>query len=237
MFTWLVSLFVLVSDPPTDVHIEPLDENVWLHTSYMNFDNGARVLSNGLIVRSDDGITLVDTAWTDDQTAYILDWVETHLDGPVDTAILTHAHQDKMGGTGLLHQRNVQTHALDLSNQLAPMRGLQPARHDIRLEPGQSRLLAGLEVFYPGAGHATDNIVVYLPDTAILHGGCFIRPGDARTLGNTADGDVNEWDHAVGRTIDAFPHAVRIIPSHGAPGDRALLDHTIRLVQSSGDDR
>ena len=41
---------------------------------------------------------MVDTAWTDDQTAQILNWIKQEINLPVALAVVTHAHQDKMGG-------------------------------------------------------------------------------------------------------------------------------------------
>ena len=54
--------------------------------------------SSGLIVRDGGRVLLVDTAWTDDQTAQILNWIKQEINLPVALAVVTHAHQDKMGG-------------------------------------------------------------------------------------------------------------------------------------------
>ena len=56
------------------------------------------VASNGLIVRDGGRVLVVDTAWTDDQTAQILNWIKQEINLPVALAVVTHAHQDKMGG-------------------------------------------------------------------------------------------------------------------------------------------
>ena len=66
---------------------------------------------------------LVDTAWTDDQTAQILNWIKQEINLPVALAVVTHAHQDKMGGMDALHAAGIATYANALSNQLAPARG------------------------------------------------------------------------------------------------------------------
>ena len=60
------------------------------------------VASNGLIVRDGGRVLLVDTAWTDDQTAQILNWIKQEINLPVALAVVTHAHQDKMGGMDAL---------------------------------------------------------------------------------------------------------------------------------------
>ncbi len=40
-------------------------------------------LSNGLIVRDGGRVLVVDTAWTDDQTAQILNWIKQEINLPV----------------------------------------------------------------------------------------------------------------------------------------------------------
>ena len=84
------------------------------------------VASNGLIVR-DGRVLVVDTAWTDDQTAQILNWIK-EINLPVALAVVTHAHQDKMGGMDALHAAGIATYANALSNQLAPQEGMVAAQ-------------------------------------------------------------------------------------------------------------
>ena len=74
---------------------------------------------------------LVDTAWTDDQTAQILNWIKQEINLPVALAVVTHAHQDKMGGMDALHAAGIATYANALSNQLAPQEGLVAAQHSL----------------------------------------------------------------------------------------------------------
>ncbi len=48
-------------------------------------------------------------------------------------------------------------------------------------------------IFYPGAGHTKDNVVVYFPKERILFGGCFIKDNKATGMGNIADADLAAW--------------------------------------------
>ena len=50
---------------------------------------------NGLIVRDGGRVLVVDTAWTDDQTAQILNWIKQEINLPVALAVVTHAHRTR----------------------------------------------------------------------------------------------------------------------------------------------
>lgn len=224
-----------VLDPPQapPVTVEPLAPNVWLHTSYTILPDAGAFPSHGLIVRTAEQVVLVDTAWNAEQTRELLRWTQEHLSASIDVAIVTHAHDDKMGGLPALHKANVETYALDLSNRDAPMRDLMPARHDLALEEGVATFAGGaVEVFYPGPGHTVDNVVVYIKEASLLFGGCLIRPGESSSLGYTADADVEHWDDAVRNVQERYAGARIVVPSHGAPAGPELLDHTLALVDA-----
>ena len=220
--------------PP--VALTPLSEGVWLHTSYKIVAPWGPIRTNGLVVADPDGVWLVDTAWTDDQTAAVVALAEAALGRPVTHAVFTHAHEDKMGGVAALRAAGVETHALAETNVLAGTRGLVPAEHDLSEADGEVALPegapGGFTVFFPGAGHTTDNVVVHAPGAGVLFGGCLIRPAGTLDLGYSADGDVVAWGMSVRRAAARFPDAEVIVPSHGAPGGRGLLDHTMALADA-----
>ncbi len=212
---------------------QQLADNVWMHTSYRNFVGLGALPSNGLLVRAQDGLYLIDTAWNDAQTEAVLQWAQRTLNAPVKAAILTHAHVDKMGGVAALHRAGVETWAHPLSNQDAPARDLVPAKRSLQLQENIQRMASGsIEVMYPGPGHTRDNIVVYLGASKILFGGCMIRPGNSANLGNTADADLSRWASSVRAVQARYPQIKTVIPSHGPPSGPRLLQHTISLVQA-----
>ncbi|PQA88423.1 subclass B1 metallo-beta-lactamase [Hyphococcus luteus] len=219
--------------------LEKIADDVWIHKSWRHVNGWGLVLSQGLVVKVDTGVVLIDTAWTDADTEDLLALIEAETGAMPAKAIVTHAHADKMGGMKALHAHGVETIAHKFSNEDAPARGLTPAQTSMHLlEKGKQLYFAGysgtpLEVYYPGAGHTRDNIVVYYAPAKVLFGGCLIRPGEASDLGNTADGDVNHWAQAARNVAEAFPEAEIVIPSHGPMGGRELLDHTIDLAESA----
>lgn len=214
--------------------LEKIADGVWIHKSYAMAPGYGKMLSQGLVVDMGDDLLLVDTAWTDEETAALLKLVEDAAGRKPTLAVVTHAHRDKMGGMKTLHAAGVKTLAHPLTNEDAPKRGLLPADAAILDGQDEETLGAGaVTVFYPGAGHTRDNIVVYVPRAKVLFGGCLIRPGETDNLGNTADGDVNNWANAVRKVAARFPEAEIVIPTHGPKGGRALLDHTIALAEAA----
>lgn len=215
------------------VAFERLAPGVWLHTSYYDLPGIGTFPSNGLIVLDGEAAILIDTAWTEAQTATVLDWVEAETGVPVTRAVFTHAHQDKMGGVGVLRQRGIDTYAHRRSNDVAFSRDLVPAEFDLDFdEKTGTAKLGGVVVFYPGPGHTVDNIVIWHAQSRILFGGCLIRPAGAKSLGNTADAVVPEWANSVRNTAIRFRQAQIVIPSHGRPGGPELFDLTIDRAES-----
>lgn len=215
------------------IEFTKLSDTVWMHSSYKDMGKWGMVLTNGLIVLGEEATTLIDTAWDDKQTETVLDWSANYLKRPITQAIFTHAHQDKMGGVGLVKKHHIKTWAHPLSNIIAPKKDLVPAEFNLTFDQnGKSVDLAPLQVVYPGPGHTIDNIVVNIPDMDILFGGCLIRPGDSDNLGYTKEGDINAWGTSVEKVLMNFPNTKIVVPSHSAPGDKKLLLHTINLAKA-----
>lgn len=225
--------------------LERVAENVWLHKSWYEVPGYGPILSQGMVIKTDAGILLVDTAWTDNDTGLLVELIKAEAGETPRAAIVTHAHNDKMGGMAAANAL-MDTAAFEMTNADAPARGLTPARHSISMAqidkpltmqlsaPDGSVVARGeVELLYPGPGHTRDNIVVYYAPAKILFGGCLIRPGDATNLGNAADADVAHWADAVREVAARFPEAEIVIPSHGEKGGRELLDHTIALAEAA----
>lgn len=220
-------------DTEGEVRFTALGHGVWLHSSHRDIAPWGLVVSHGLVVTRGTSALLVDTAWDDAQTMSILAWAR-RSGHPIEAAVMTHAHDDKMGGVGALRKAGVKTFAHPMSNELAPTRDLVPAEFPLSFDAqglATSPDLPGLTVLFPGAGHTLDNIVVAIDNTPILFGGCLIRPAASDNLGNTADGDIAAWATTTHKVATTFPSSTLIIPSHGDPGDRSLLTHTESLAR------
>ncbi|HXI86924.1 MAG TPA: subclass B1 metallo-beta-lactamase [Parvularculaceae bacterium] len=221
--------------------LEKIADHVWVHKSYRNVPSWGLVLSQGLVIDTGEGVLLVDTAWTEEDTQKVLALIKDATGKNPALAIVTHAHSDKMGGMGVLRAAGIPSRADPMTNEDAPKRSLLPADGAI-LDKGDFEALSAsltpakagpVEVFYPGPGHTRDNIVAYYAPARILFGGCLIRPAEATDFGNMADGDVANWANAVRAVKARFPDAKIVVPTHGPAGGPELLDHTIMLAEAA----
>ena len=211
--------------------LKELAPGVWLHTSYQVLETVGLFPSNGLAVETEDGLILVDTAWGVPETEVLLSRLRAETGKEVIAAVVTHAHDDRMVGAGVLEARGIPVFATALTNEDAEVRGLIPA--DRTFDPARTPNLlasAGLTVFYPGEGHTRDNIVVYHAPSHILFGGCLIRSAFTGSMGNTVDGNLTTWGRSALAAGEAFPEAEIVVPGHGVPGGPDLFGHTATLA-------
>lgn len=219
-----------------------LADNLWVHTTYKELTGFGAVPSNGLMLATADGVVLIDTPWTPAATRTLLDWVSTRLGKPVTDVIVTHSHDDRTGGIAELSP-TTKLHALALTSKLAADQGVA-FNADALAEPEAQLTLSGapVTVFSPGAGHAPDNVVVWLPEHRLLFGGCFIKSAAAEDLGNVADANLSSWDVSLKKlrawvgaaeTSETRARPLVVVPGHGGLGGTALIVHTQELVSKA----
>jgi metallo-beta-lactamase class B len=219
------------TDDSDFVQLTRINDNVWVHTTYYNF-NGTRTLSNGLLVLTNNGLVLLDTPWTDEQTKQLINLVKEKFKHNIIAAIVTHAHMDRIGGIKTLLANKIDVKATPLTSQLAEKLGY--AKPNPSITNNNTLLTFGeseMEVYFPGEGHTIDNIVVWLSDYNILYAGCIAKPMEANSMGNTDDANMKEWPKSIQNLIDKFPNAEIVIPSHGNWGDIQILIHTLELLK------
>lgn len=232
---------VLSADPDTlphwqvtpDLEVTKLQPGVWVHTSWYTFENGARFPSNGLIIMEDDSLLLIDTAWGERATEDLLTWIEQELAVPVEAVIATHAHADRMGGAETLKTRGIPLYANPLGFEMAVDHGWPQPQSIGDLNPGDTVPFGSVEVFYPGPAHTTDNLMVWLPESRLLFGGCAVKSANSKTMGNVADADLDAWPDSIERARTTYPDTELVLPGHGAVGGQELLLHTIRLLEET----
>ena len=133
-----------------DLVVRELRDGVWLHTSQSHLGP-----ANGLILVNEDGAVIVDTPWTDGQTAQLIDWIQDELQTRVEYCVVTHFHSDCMGAIRTVHERGIATYGSERTAALAESNDKPPPA---RLFSDHLALAMGadtLEVFFPGPAHIT----------------------------------------------------------------------------------
>jgi metallo-beta-lactamase class B len=208
------------------ITITVLDTSTVVHTT----TNAQGVPSNGLVVLTERGLLLVDTAWTDAQTEAILKWGDARLGRPWLGAVITHDHADRDGGLGALQRRHIPVAALDLTVAKLGKRGVRGVDTLFTARAGVFKDPRGFEAFYPGPGHASDNIVLSFPGA--LYGGCLVKSTMANDLGFTGDADLAHWADAIRRVAQRYKkQGLPIVPGHGQVDPTAdPLQRTLDLL-------
>jgi metallo-beta-lactamase class B len=214
------------------LEIHGIAEGVFVYTTYQPYQ-GTPFPANGLYLVTDQGVALIDTPWDTTQCQPLLDSIQARHHLPVRWSISTLAHADRTGSIDILRRKGVATYSSIMTQQQCLATGEPTATfgfaRDTVFQFGNVRV----ETFYPGPGHAPDNIVVWLPQTAILHGGCFVKSSESRGLGNLADADVEKWPAAVKAVQQKYPEAAIIVPGHGKWTGKDPLKHTLKLLKKA----
>lgn len=218
-----------------DVALKQIHPDVWVHVSSWEFENGMRYPSNGLIVRQDRALFLIDPAWGEKATESLLKAIDEQIGLPVRLALSTHFHDDRVAGDEVLKAHGIKVYASALTRELAAETGnIVPEAVLTEVDTvGDAISLGPVEVFYPGPGHTRDNLVVYVPEADILFGGCAIHEAGRDNAGNTKDADLRAWPESLQRVQTRYPEVRLVIPGHGEPGGPQLLNHSIALVRQA----
>ncbi|TDR19449.1 subclass B1 metallo-beta-lactamase [Marinicella litoralis] len=215
-------------DIDRSLQIKAIDEDVYLHTSFKIIEGYGWVGSNGLVVVINQQAVIIDTPWSEQDTAELLSWIAAQ-NLTVVASISTHFHDDRTAGIGLLNAKSVPTYTSLFTDEILTSKGLPTASH---VFTGDHVLMFNerLEIYYPGEGHSSDNLVVWLPHNQLLFGGCLVRPLAWQSLGFTGDANVAQWADSINNIQSKFPVIDKVVPGHGEMGDAAILSHTIDLV-------
>ena len=208
--------------------IKQVAEGIYEHKSYLNVTNFGLVEANGLVVVQDNQAYIIDTPWTDKDTAKLLEWIT--LQGFTAVAsISTHSHQDRAGGIGYLNSQGINTIVSETTQLI--LADSHKSKAQTTFTGKHYSVKADLiEVYDLGAGHTQDNLVVWLPKQKILFGGCLIKSLDSTNMGYTGEADMKAWPLTLNKLQQQFPQVNLVIPGHGASGDMSLVSHTMALI-------
>lgn len=213
-----------------NLKVERLTANTFRHITYLATESYGKVACNGMIVIDNGEALIFDTPTNNADSEELIDWLESTYSCKVVGVMVTHFHEDCLGGLatfndrGILSYASLKTIALAKADSVVlPMIGFDKS---IELKVGKQVVINE----FLGEGHTVDNIVSYFPAEKVLFGGCLIKKLDA-SKGYVGDANVDAWSATVSAVKAKYGDVEVVIPGHGAPGDSSLLDYTIGLFK------
>lgn len=218
------------SEDSNYVELNRVKDNIWVHTTYADY-NGNRTPSNGLIIETSDGMVLIDTPWNNEQTKELIKLTKGKFNKDFSLAIITHAHEDRIGGIDILLENKIDVRCTALTAELAEKYGYKKPTSALDSYTNIKVGDVAIELFYPGEGHSADNIVVWFPKDKVLFGGCIIKSMDSERLGSTTDANIEQWPISLHKVLEKYSDADLVIPGHGKWGSIELIKHTLELLK------
>lgn len=192
---------------------------------------GTLISANAMYLVTDKGVVLFDAPWDKTQFQPLLDSIKARHHKEVVMCFATHSHEDRAGGLEFYGKKGIKTYTIKLTDQILEKNNEKRAEFII---PNDTTFTVGqhtFEVYYPGKGHAPDNIVVWFNKEKILYGGCFIKSTEAKDLGYLGDANVKEWEKSIKKVQSKFKKPKYIITGHDGWKDLSSLNHTLKLVR------
>jgi metallo-beta-lactamase class B len=212
------------------LQISHLTGDFYVYKTFHDY-NGTLISANAMYLVTDKGVVLFDAPWDKSQFQPLLDSIKSKHKKNVVMYFATHSHEDRAGGLEFYRQKGIKTYTIKLTDQILENKNEKRAEFIIPNDTIFKVWKYKFEVYYPGKGHAPDNIVVWFDKEKILYGGCFVKSFEAKDLGFLGDADVNEWEKSIKEVQSEFKNPKIIIPGHEDWTDIESLNHTLKLVQ------
>lgn len=212
------------------LQISHLTGDFYVYKTFHDY-KGALISANALYLVTDKGVVLFDAPWDQTQFQPLLDTIKARHNKDVIMCFATHSHDDRAGGLGFYRQKGIKTYTIKATDKILKKKDQNRAEFVI---PNDTIFTVGqhtFQVYYPGKGHAPDNIVVWFDKEKVLYGGCFIKSAEAKDLGYLGDADVKEWEESIKKVQSKFMNPQYIITGHDDWKDITSLKHTLHLVQ------
>lgn len=212
------------------LEISHLTGNFYIYITYHLYDNEPYT-ANGMYLITEEGAVLFDSPWDTTQFQPLLDSIKTRHGKDVVICIATHFHADRTAGLEYYKTKGIKTFTTKQTDILSATANEKRAEFvmlkDSLFTVGKYRF----QTYYPGKGHAPDNIVIWFEKEKILYGGCFIKSIDATSPGYLGDASLSEWPKAIRRVQSKFKQPAFIVPGHESWMSKDALNHTAKLIK------
>jgi glyoxylase-like metal-dependent hydrolase (beta-lactamase superfamily II) len=227
LFLFLITNTFGQSESP--LQISHLTGDFYVYKTFNKY-KGNLISANAMYLVTDKGVVMFDCPWDKTQFQPLLDSIKAKHNKEVIMYFATHSHGDRAGGLDFYKQKGVKTYTIKLTDQILKKNNENTAEFIIPNDTVFKVANHDFRVYYPGKGHASDNIVVWFDKEKILYGGCFIKSTVAGDLGFLGDADVKEWKKSIEKTQQKFKNPQYIIPGHDDWSGTESLNHTLKMV-------
>lgn len=214
-----------------ELKITQISDNTYVHTSYLQTESFGKVACNGMLVLDAEEVIVFDPPTNDSTSEQLIQWIQSHLNSKIIGVVVTHFHNDCLGGLNQFKAYDIPTYALNLTTAKAVIEHTAIPEitftDSISLPVGNTYVTAR----YFGEGHTADNIIGYFPKENIMFGGCLIKEMNA-SKGYLGDANPDAWSETVRGIKKTYPKVKTIVPGHGHYGNKKLLDYTIQLFNN-----
>ncbi|MEP7236340.1 MAG: BlaB/IND/MUS family subclass B1 metallo-beta-lactamase [Ferruginibacter sp.] len=216
--------------PESNLKITHLTGNFYVFTTY-NFYKGSRIPANGMYLLTNKGAVMIDSPWDTTQFQPLLDSIMARHHKKVIMCIATHFHEDRTGGLAYYRQQGIKTYTTTQTDELSKQKGMKRAEFlidkDTVFKVGQY----SFQTYYPGHGHAPDNIVIWFEKQKVLYGGCLVKSVDDNTLGNLSDANTTAYATTIKNVQAKCKNPKFIIPGHNDWTNTNSLQHTLEMAE------
>jgi cyclase len=227
----LLLLFPIVSEaqPSRVTSVEKVAEGVWMATTDQTSNVGWFLLG--------DEVVVVDAGADAATGKALLDKIQETAGKPVRYLIITHAHGDHAGGTGVFVAAGADVICSESSAPgLAPLVGGASKGKSGLLALSERLVLFGntrrVAIYFLGPAHSAGDIVVLLPDEKILFSGDVALSKRAPYM-QSPDVDPKGWENILARL--AKLDIEKVVPGHGTLGTRQAIADTYGYVKKVND--
>jgi metallo-beta-lactamase class B len=225
-----ITLLLCITTQAQKLEISHLVGNFYVYVTYGDY-KGTPYPANGMYLITDAGAVLFDCPWDHTQFQPLLDSIKTKHGKDAILCIPTHFHNDRTAGLDYFSKKGIKTYSTVYTQQLCKENNEPVAQYNFTRDTTFTIGGYTFETYYPGKGHAPDNIVLWFPEDKILYGGCFVKDINSPSLGNLSHADPKEWKTSMEKTMKKYPSPKYVIPGHGSWEDPKSLQHTMKLLK------
>lgn len=141
------------------LEIKKLTGDFYIYTTYHVY-KGTPFPSNSMYLVTGKGVLMFDTPWDSTQFQPLLDSIKARHNKPVVMCIATHSHADRTAGLAFLKDKGINTYTTTYTDEQSAANNEKRAEFLISKDTVFTVGEHTFETFYPGKGHAPDNIVI-----------------------------------------------------------------------------